>query len=146
MDAIHPIQRRLLAEELSLRRRADEERRYAACQRRGRIDSNPHQVDAVIFALRRIREGGCLLADEVGLGKTIGREDNELHERALLYVALTRAKTQALLVVPRDAQPLAPHPGSGDAVRTRPGRAGEGPRQPAGLQTRLGTHLRCYRT
>src|SRR4026209_2197422 len=28
-------------------------------------------MDAVIFALRRIREGGCILADEVGLGKTI---------------------------------------------------------------------------
>jgi adenine-specific DNA-methyltransferase len=32
---------------------------------------NPHQVDAVIFALARVREGGCILADEVGLGKTI---------------------------------------------------------------------------
>ncbi|MDA1018276.1 MAG: SNF2-related protein, partial [Planctomycetota bacterium] len=36
-----------------------------------RIDPNPHQIDAVIFALRMVREGGCILADEVGLGKTI---------------------------------------------------------------------------
>jgi predicted nucleic acid-binding Zn-ribbon protein len=42
-----------------------------ASQRSGRIDPNPHQIDAVIFALQRIPEGGCILADEVGLGKTI---------------------------------------------------------------------------
>ncbi len=42
-----------------------------APQRAARIDPNPHQVEAVIFALRRVREGGCILADEVGLGKTI---------------------------------------------------------------------------
>ncbi len=68
---MHPIQRRFLAEDLVRLRRAGEERRFAMSQRRGRIDPNPHQVDAVIFALRRVREGGCILADEVGLGKTI---------------------------------------------------------------------------
>ena len=52
-------------------RRSSEKRRYAASQRLGRIDANPHQIDAVMFALRRIPEGGCILADEVGLGKTI---------------------------------------------------------------------------
>src|SRR5437016_13825383 len=66
-----PIQRRLLAEDLVRLRRPDEQRRYAASQRQGRIDPNPHQIDAVIFALKRIPEGGCILADEVGLGKTI---------------------------------------------------------------------------
>ena len=49
----------------------DEQRRYAAPQRAARIDANPHQIEAVIFALARLREGGCILADEVGLGKTI---------------------------------------------------------------------------
>ena len=67
----HPIQRRYHAEQLVRLRRADEEERYAASQRQGRIDPNPHQIDAVIFALKRITEGGCILADEVGLGKTI---------------------------------------------------------------------------
>ena len=52
-------------------RRADEEERYASSQRQGRIDPNPHQIDAVIFALEAYPEGGCILADEVGLGKTI---------------------------------------------------------------------------
>lgn len=42
-----------------------------ASQRSARIDPNPHQIEAVIFALQRIPKGGCILADEVGLGKTI---------------------------------------------------------------------------
>ncbi|MBT3223581.1 MAG: hypothetical protein HN348_31305, partial [Proteobacteria bacterium] len=67
----HPVQRRYLAEDLVRLRAANEQRRYVASQRSGRIDANPHQVDAVIFALQRIPDGGCILADEVGLGKTI---------------------------------------------------------------------------
>src|SRR5580658_9154222 len=69
--ALHAAQRRYLAEDLVRLRRSDEERRYAAPQRAAKIDANPHQVEAVIFALARLREGGCILADEVGLGKTI---------------------------------------------------------------------------
>jgi hypothetical protein len=59
----------MLAEDLVRVRRPDDRERYAASQRQARIDPNPHQIDAVIFALRRLREGGCILADEVGLGK-----------------------------------------------------------------------------
>jgi hypothetical protein len=69
--ASHPIRRRYLAESLVRLRRADEHPRYVASQRAGRVDPNPHQIDAVIFALQRIPQGGCILADEVGLGKTI---------------------------------------------------------------------------
>src|SRR4051794_20899202 len=67
----HPIQRRYIAEDLVRLRRSDEGRRYAVPHRSARIDPNPHQIEAVIFALSRLREGGCILADEVGLGKTI---------------------------------------------------------------------------
>lgn len=35
------------------------------------VDLNPHQVDAALFALRSPLARGVLLADEVGLGKTI---------------------------------------------------------------------------
>ncbi len=75
-------------------RRSSERRRYAASQRRGRIDPNPHQIDAVMFALRRIPEGGCILADEVGLGKTI---------EAGLVVAQVMAEgaERILIVVPK---------------------------------------------
>lgn len=97
MNGIHPIHRRLLAEDLTRLRRSDEHRRYAAAQRRGRIDPNPHQIDAVVFALRRIPEGGCILADEVGLGKTI---------EAGLVIAqlLAEGIRRVLLVVPKSLQ------------------------------------------
>jgi ERCC4-related helicase len=91
----HPIQRRYLAEQLVRLRRADEQQRYAAAQRQGRIDPNPHQIDAVIFALKRFPEGGCILADEVGLGKTI--------EAGLVLAQLRSegAASRVLLVVPK---------------------------------------------
>lgn len=92
--ALHPFNRRLLAEELLRVRRPDDRERYAASQRQARIDPNPHQIDAVIFALRRLREGGCILADEVGLGKTI---------EAGLVIAQLRAEgaSRILLIVPK---------------------------------------------
>lgn len=91
----HPIQRRYYAEHLVRLRRADEEERYAASQRQGRIDPNPHQINAVIFALKRVMEGGCILADEVGLGKTI---------EAGLVISQLRAEgsvSRVLLIVPK---------------------------------------------
>ena len=36
-----------------------------------RVDMNPHQIEAACFALKSPLEKGVLLADEVGLGKTI---------------------------------------------------------------------------
>src|SRR3954465_109907 len=36
-----------------------------------RVDLNPHQVDAALFAIRSPFSKGVMLADEVGLGKTI---------------------------------------------------------------------------
>jgi adenine-specific DNA-methyltransferase len=91
---IHPIQRRFEAEDLIRRRRSDEQARTASSQRQGRIDPNPHQIDAVMFALGRIPEGGCILADEVGLGKTI---------EAGLVVAqlLAEGKRRLLIIVPK---------------------------------------------
>ena len=91
---MHPIHRRYYAEDLVRLRRAGERRRQVASQRSGRVDPNPHQIDAVMFALRRIPQGGCILADEVGLGKTI---------EAGLVIAqlLTEDATRILIVVPR---------------------------------------------
>ncbi|MBX3023792.1 hypothetical protein KF840_02670 [bacterium] len=94
MSSAHPIQRRYLAEDLVRLRRSDEQRRYVASQRAGRIDPNPHQIDAVVFALSRLPEGGCILADEVGLGKTI---------EAGLVIAqrLAEGARRVLLVTPK---------------------------------------------
>lgn len=94
MSFSHPIQRRYLAEDLVRLRRSDEQRRYVASQRAGRIDANPHQIEAVVFALSRLSEGGCILADEVGLGKTI---------EAGLVIAqrLAEGARRVLLVTPK---------------------------------------------
>jgi hypothetical protein len=91
---MHAFNQRILAEDLIRIRRPDDGERYAAAQRQARIDPNPHQIDAVIFALRRLREGGCILADEVGLGKTI---------EAGLVIAQSRAEgaQRILLIVPK---------------------------------------------
>jgi hypothetical protein len=51
---------RILAEVLVRRRGSDERLRYAAAQTRGKIDANPHQIDAVVFAIDRIPDGGRL--------------------------------------------------------------------------------------
>src|SRR3954469_20158915 len=91
---LHRFNLRMLAEDLVRVRRPDDRERYAASQRQARIDPNPHQIDAVIFALRRLDEGGCILADEVGLGKTI---------EAGLVIAQGRAEggSRVLLIVPK---------------------------------------------
>src|SRR5437762_3619259 len=91
---LHHFNLRMLAEDLVRVRRPDDRERYAASQRQARIDPNPHQIDAVIFALRRLREGGCILADEVGLGKTI---------EAGLVIAQSRTEgvQRVLLIVPK---------------------------------------------
>lgn len=41
------------------------------CLHMAEIDINPHQVEAFTFALSSLETGGSILADEVGLGKTI---------------------------------------------------------------------------
>ena len=55
------------------------------------VDLNPHQIDAALFALRSPLTKGVLLADEVGLGKTI--------EAGLVLCQLWAERKRKLLVV-----------------------------------------------
>ena len=55
------------------------------------VDLNPHQIDAALFALRSPVSGGAILADEVGLGKTI--------EAGLALCQLWAERKRRLLVV-----------------------------------------------
>jgi hypothetical protein len=58
-----------------------------------RVDMNPHQVDAALFALQSPLSAGVLVADEVGLGKTI--------EAGLVIAQCwARQRRRILLVVP----------------------------------------------
>lgn len=62
---------RFFAEQLMLRRPQDKIDGLASSMSGVKVDLNPHQVDAALFALKSPLSSGALLADEVGLGKTI---------------------------------------------------------------------------
>jgi adenine-specific DNA-methyltransferase len=49
----------------------DSAEKYTAVLVDARVDLNPHQIDAALFAFKSPLSKGALLADEVGLGKTI---------------------------------------------------------------------------
>ena len=49
----------------------DSVEKFAAALADAQVDLNPHQIDAALFAFRSPLSKGALLADEVGLGKTI---------------------------------------------------------------------------
>jgi superfamily II DNA or RNA helicase len=92
------LRQRLLLEELTRQRPSDDYARYLETFRRATVDANPHQIEAVMFALDRLQHGGALLCDEVGLGKTIeaGLVISELRSRGaeriliIVPVALSR--------------------------------------------------------
>lgn len=55
------------------------------------VDLNPHQIEAALFALRSPLSNGVILADEVGLGKTI--------EASLVLCQLWAERKRRLLVI-----------------------------------------------
>ena len=57
--------------ELTRRRGPEGAERLAKAVAGAQVDLNPHQVDAAMFAFASPLSKGALLADEVGLGKTI---------------------------------------------------------------------------
>jgi ERCC4-related helicase len=67
-----------------------------------KVDLNPHQVEAALFALRSPLSKGVILADEVGLGKTIeaslvlAQKWAEQKRRLLLIVPATLRKQWSL--------------------------------------------------
>lgn len=62
---------RYFAHELTRRRAADGIGRLSQSLFDACVDLNPHQIEAAMFALRSPLDSGVILADEVGLGKTI---------------------------------------------------------------------------
>ncbi len=59
------------AHELTKRCPPDSVEKLAGAVASAQVDLNPHQVDAALFAFQSPLSKGALLADEVGLGKTI---------------------------------------------------------------------------
>ncbi len=68
---ITDYQAKYIAHDLTRRRSSDSTERPAVAVAGAQVDVNPHQVDAALFAFASPLSKGALLADEVGLGKTI---------------------------------------------------------------------------
>ncbi|MFP3089371.1 DEAD/DEAH box helicase [Treponema sp. TIM-1] len=62
---------KLAAYELTRKFPIDSENRLASVLVDAQVDLNPHQIDAALFAFNSPFNKGAILADEVGLGKTI---------------------------------------------------------------------------
>jgi adenine-specific DNA-methyltransferase len=65
------FQAKFFAHQLTRRHAPDSSERLASAVAGAQVDLNPHQVDAALFAFASPFSKGALLADEVGLGKTI---------------------------------------------------------------------------
>lgn len=62
---------RFFANELTKRSSSDNVDKLASALSDAQVDLNPHQIEAALFAFRSPLSKGAILADEVGLGKTI---------------------------------------------------------------------------
>lgn len=62
---------KLFAHELTKRSSSDNVDKLASALSDAQVDLNPHQIEAALFAFRSPLSKGAILADEVGLGKTI---------------------------------------------------------------------------
>ena len=79
------------AHELTKRCASDSVEKLTAVLADAQVDLNPHQVEAALFAFRSPFSKGALLADEVGLGKTI--------EAGLLLAQQWAERKRRLLVI-----------------------------------------------
>src|SRR5258708_32921246 len=66
-----PFHAKYIAYELTKRSSSDSMQKLASTLVDAQVDLNPHQVEAALFAFRSPLSKGAILADEVGLGKTI---------------------------------------------------------------------------
>ena len=71
MTSITPYHAKYFAYELTKRFAANSLQKFTSSLADAQVDLNPHQVDAALFAFNSPLSKGALLADEVGLGKTI---------------------------------------------------------------------------
>lgn len=82
-----------LAYELTRRHASDSIEKLGAVLADAQVDLNPHQIDAALFAFRNPFSKGAILADEVGLGKTI-------EAGLLLAQRWAEGKRRLLVIVP----------------------------------------------
>jgi len=99
LSVITPYQAKYFAHELTAKKSADMVDRLTYSLVEAAVDLNPHQIESALFALRSPLSKGVILADEVGLGKTI--EAGLLlcqfwaeHKRRLLIIAPASLRRQ----------------------------------------------------
>src|SRR5690349_521540 len=66
-----PYHAKYFAYELTKRYSSNSLQKFTASLSDAQVDLNPHQIDAALFAFKSPLSKGAILADEVGLGKTI---------------------------------------------------------------------------
>ena len=93
MNGLTDYQAKYLAHELTLRARSDSVEKLATALADAQVDLNPHQVEAALFAFNSPLSKGAILADEVGLGKTI-------EAGLLLAQKWAERKRRLLIIVP----------------------------------------------
>src|SRR2546428_4134951 len=79
------------AYDLTRRCASDSVEKLASVLSDAQVDLNPHQIEAALFAFRNPFSRGAILADEVGLGKTI--------EAGLLLAQNWAERKRRLLVI-----------------------------------------------
>jgi len=108
---------RYFAHELTKRFSSDSVDKLAFVLADAQVDLNPYQVEAALFAFRSPFSKGAILADEVGLGKTIEAglllSQNSLPDklrismREVTNVQFLRCKSRVIIPLPVDEM----HPG-----------------------------------
>ena len=81
------------AYELTKRCASDSLEKLSSTLSNAQVDLNPHQIEAALFAFRSPLSKGAILADEVGLGKTI-------EAGLVLSQKWAERKRKILLIVP----------------------------------------------
>jgi ERCC4-related helicase/t-SNARE complex subunit (syntaxin) len=84
---------KLFAHELSKRHSVSDAEKLAGALLDAQVDLNPHQVEAALFAFKSPLSKGAILADEVGLGKTI-------EAGLVLAQKWTEGKRRILIITP----------------------------------------------
>lgn len=88
---ITPFHAKYYANELVLQKSSNDDSRLSSSLFNSSLTINPHQIDAALFAFKSPLSKGVLLADEVGLGKTI--------EAGLVLCQLWSERKRHLLII-----------------------------------------------
>jgi ERCC4-related helicase len=91
VNDLTPYQAKYIAYELTRRFPSGSSEKFNVALMDAQVDLNPHQVEAALFAFKSPLSKGAILADEVGLGKTI--------EAGILLSQLWAERRRKLLII-----------------------------------------------